>query len=79
MGIFLAAALHFPGLENWRPLIAAGFLGGFTTFSAFSADIFTLTSQNRFGTAIAYFALTNALGIVALLLGYWMTQKGLGN
>ena len=50
--------------ELWRSLIIAGFLGAFTTFSAFSLDTLLLLQQGNYNTALAYM-----LGSVALCLG----------
>ena len=50
--------------ELWRPLIIVGFLGAFTTFSAFSLDTLLLLQQGNYNTALAYI-----LGSVTLCLG----------
>ena len=50
--------------ELWRPLIIVGFLGAFTTFSAFSLDTLLLLQQGNYNTASAYM-----LGSVTLCLG----------
>lgn len=50
--------------ELWRPLIIVGFLGAFTTFSAFSLDTLLLLQQGNYNSALAYM-----LGSVALCLG----------
>ena len=50
--------------ELWRPLIIVGFLGAFTTFSAFSLDTLLLLQQGNYNTASAYI-----LGSVTLCLG----------
>ena len=50
--------------ELWRPLIIVGFLGAFTTFSAFSLETLLLLQQGNYNTALAYM-----LGSVALCLG----------
>jgi len=50
--------------ELWRPLIIVGFLGAFTTFSAFSLDTLLLLQQGNYNTASAY-----VVGSVALCLG----------
>ena len=50
--------------ELWRPLIIVGFLGAFTTFSAFSLDTLLLLQQGNYNSAVAYM-----LGSVALCLG----------
>ena len=50
--------------ELWRPLIIVGFLGAFTTFSAFSLDTLLLLQQGNYNSAFAYI-----LGSVVLCLG----------
>ena len=50
--------------ELWRPLIIVGFLGAFTTFSAFSLETLLLLQQGNYNTALAY-----VVGSVALCLG----------
>ncbi len=50
--------------ELWQPLVIVGFLGAFTTFSAFSLDTLLLLQQGNYNTALAYM-----LGSVALCLG----------
>ncbi|MFN3596877.1 MAG: fluoride efflux transporter CrcB [Rubricoccaceae bacterium] len=47
-----------------RLLLVVGFLGGFTTFSTFSADTYTLLVAGRTGWAVA-----NAVGSVVVGLG----------
>ena len=55
---------------NLRLLLATGFCGGFTTFSALSLEIITLANQNRW-TMVALYAFGSlALGVVAAVVGY---------
>jgi fluoride exporter len=58
-----------------RMLLAVGFCGGFTTFSTFSLETFTLLQNGRVGEALLYAALSLVLCIVATSLGlaivYW--------
>jgi fluoride exporter len=52
----------------WRPFLGVGVLGGFTTFSTFSADVHSLLLAHRAGVALAYAAasLLACLGAVAV-------------
>lgn len=79
----LAAGLLF-GLAAWRAgsepgttqlLFMTGFLGGFTTFSAFSMDVVTLAQRNP-GTAAAYVVGTLALSLLAAFAGLWLARGG---
>lgn len=56
------------------PFLMTGVLGGFTTFSAFSLDAFTLYERGQVGLALAYVAGSVALGIAGLVLGILATR-----
>jgi CrcB protein len=53
-----------PGAIGWRLLLGVGFLGAFTTFSAFSVDSWLLLEAGRWQAALA-----NALLNVSLSVG----------
>jgi CrcB protein len=75
MGL-LAGAMAGKGMTS-RPLwllVGTGLLGGFTTFSAFSLDMFFMVERGEAGMAAAY-ALASVLGALLLLvLGYWLAR-----
>ncbi len=52
-----------------RLLLGTGFCGGFTTFSAFSAEALALAERGAAGRAAAYAALSVGLGAAAALAG----------
>ncbi|MEK6247481.1 MAG: fluoride efflux transporter CrcB [Planctomycetales bacterium] len=52
-----------------RLALLVGFLGAFTTFSAFGADVVELSNNRQFARAALYIVLSNALGIAAVWLG----------
>ncbi len=61
--------------ESWfsrdvRDALGIGFLGGFTTFSTFSAQIVLEVEGGRNGTAIAYLLVSVLGGIAAAAAGY---------
>lgn len=55
--------------EPLRLLLITGFLGGFTTFSAFSLDVINLLSRGSYSAALAYIALSVVPAIIATFLG----------
>lgn len=74
IGLFLAiSALR--GLGHLSPLLVTGFLGGFTTFSAFSAETVGLWERGAPGQAVLYVALSVAGAIGAAILGLWIGRQ----
>ena len=75
MGL-LVGAMAAEGMTS-RPawfLLGVGLLGGFTTFSAYSLDLFAMLERGQAGLALAY-GVGSALGALALLaLGYWAAR-----
>lgn len=58
-----------------RTVMTAGFLGGFTTFSAFGLETFVLARQDQMAGAIGNVALHLALGVGAVWLGHVAGQR----
>jgi fluoride exporter len=78
MGL-LAGALTGIGMTS-RPawmLLGVGVLGGFTTFSAFSFDLFIMLQRGQAGIAAAY-ALVSVLGALLLFLAGWGAARAMG-
>jgi CrcB protein len=57
-------------------LLGVGLLGGFTTFSAFSLDLFLMLERGRPGAALGY-AAGSALGALLLLAAGWWIARAL--
>ncbi|MEA3054286.1 MAG: fluoride exporter [Sphingomonadales bacterium] len=55
-------------------LLAVGLLGGFTTFSAFSFDLFAMLERGGFGTAALYVAASVLGSLFLLALGWWAAR-----
>jgi len=71
MGLFSIFAFH-RGMQHFSPFVMTGILGGFTTFSAFSLEAFTLYERGQIGAAGLYVALSVILSLAGLALGVWL-------
>lgn len=60
--------------HEWRMFLATGFLGGFTTFSAFSNETFALLRDGQVGCALLYVAASVLLGLSATWGAYQMVR-----
>ena len=60
--------------ENLKAFLTVGFLGGFTTFSAFSVDIMNLIYDKDYFTSILYILGTVSLSIISVFFGFWVTK-----
>lgn len=61
--------------ESLSRLLITGFLGGFTTFSAFSLHPVLMLRNGQYSEALVYIAITVVGGIAACALGMWSTEK----
>lgn len=78
LGCFLIGCLfgYFSSrlAPTWAfPLLATGFLGGFTTFSTFARDSHALWVEGLGLLAIAKVTLSVVLGIIAVIIGVRLT------
>ena len=75
IGIFAELiARRFNAPQEWRLLIITGFLGGFTTFSAFSLDAAVMVERGDLLPAIAYVASTMLVSLFAVFAGLALTR-----
>lgn len=61
-------------LSHFNPFLMTGVLGGFTTFSAFSLEAYTLFELGAVGHAATYVALSVILSITALVAGIFIMR-----
>ena len=84
LGSFLIGLLVELGALKWqvplevRAFLVTGILGGFTTFSAFSLDIFKLIDTHHSPTAAVYVAASVGLSILAVFGGAWVVRGMVG-
>jgi fluoride exporter len=68
--IGIAWFAQHPGLSpEWRLLITTGFLGGLTTFSAFSAEVVLLLQEHKLGWALGTLSAHVAGSLIMTALG----------
>ena len=68
MGLFVVWSFQ-KGMGHLNPLVMTGILGGFTTFSAFSLEAYTLFEQGEVGAAGAYVAISVIVSLLAVVAG----------
>ncbi len=75
IGLLLVAAarLGWPGW--WRPLLAVGLLGGYTTFSTFALESVELMLRGSYGMAAAYSLGSLAVGLAAAAAGIFLGRS----
>jgi fluoride exporter len=57
-----------------RPLLAIGFLGGYTTFSTYTVDVVTLAHAGRWPLAVGYLVVTPVFAVLAAAAGAAATR-----
>lgn len=73
---FLWALFQHLGLPKWVYIVAlTGFLGGYTTYSAFTLDAMQLIQNGRIGEMLFYVAITVFGGLGACALGLFGTER----
>jgi fluoride exporter len=76
LGSFVAGAMYYFTEERLlisptlRTVIFIGLLGGFTTFSLYGLQTFTLLRDGQIGLATLNVALSNVLGLLMVWAGY---------
>ena len=60
---------RFNGSAELRLLLVTGFLGGFTTFTAFSLDAISLVERGAHGGAMVYLVASVGVSLLAVLAG----------
>lgn len=76
IGVLLGLSLKGElGSPEMKFLFVTGFCGGFTTFSAFSAESLQMIQQGQFLNAALYVSASLLIGIFATWLGLYLTRS----
>ncbi|MFT3688007.1 fluoride efflux transporter CrcB [Paenirhodobacter sp.] len=73
----LVTFLGLKELTHWNAFLATGILGGYTTFSSFSLETWTLIERGDLGLAAAYVVLSVAVSLIALIAGVHLMRWGM--
>jgi CrcB protein len=80
VGCFLVGLLFYTLEERFlvnqtaRTVVLIGFLGGFTTFSSFGMQTFTLLKDGEVGFAILNITASNFVGLLLVWAGYTVAK-----
>jgi CrcB protein len=80
VGCFLAGSLfnlteeRFLVSPTLRTVVLIGMIGGFTTFSSFGLQTFTLVREGEFGLAALNVTISNLLGLLMVWAGYSLVR-----
>ena len=80
IGCFLAGLLFYLMQERflvgepWRTVVLIGLLGGFTTFSSYGLQTFTLLRDGEFAFAALNIVLSNLAGLLMVWIGYSLAK-----
>lgn len=75
IGVVAAFMAHRPVLLGWQLFVVVGVLGGFTTFSSFSLDIFYQLEKGQFLPALGYAFGSLLLGLAFCAAGYYGVSR----
>jgi len=70
LGFFLAWSIERVYVDpRWKPFIAVGFCGAYTTFSSYSFETYMLAEQSDYALAALNFICNNLFSLLAVLVG----------
>ncbi len=75
LGLLYGALTHHHPTHPWTLFLGTGVLGGFTTFSTFELEAWSLIQRGEARLAVLYLASSVILGLAATFLGIWLGKR----
>jgi len=75
IGFFIAYEQEAIIKKPMALFLITGFCGGFTTFSAFTAENLQLIKSNQYFQAVTYISGSMIVGIFAVVLGFYLAKQ----
>ena len=60
--------------DHLKSFLMIGFLGGFTTFSAFTIDVLDLFQNDQYLISVIYICGSVIVSLLGVYLGFWITK-----
>jgi CrcB protein len=74
IGVVWAILSGYKNATTWQLLLMTGFLGGFTTFSAFSLDVLELFRAGQLKQALLYIAISLIGSLLMVFCAYYLVK-----
>ena len=75
IGVVMTILTQRQANPNWRFLLVVGLLGGYTTFSSFTWETYTLVKDGDFAKGFANVAISVVAGYLALWCGAVLARR----
>ena len=59
---------------RWRLMLVVGFLGAYTTFSAYTSESYDLVFNGQWLAGLSNLVGSTVMGILAVILGVWLAK-----
>ena len=74
VGLLFNIFVSFPLDNKWKLFAIVGFLGGYTTFSAYSLETINYFVSGNIKYAVMNILVSNVLCLLFVLLGMWLSR-----